>query len=60
MNFGKMSSLAPNLFLWGGAWVAGLMVFTEGWPKIQNTFYEKIPYFGQHWVDNTPAEDKPN
>lgn len=44
--------------LWGGASAFGLFVFIEGWPLFQETLFSKIPYFGRHWIDDTPDEDK--
>ncbi|EGV63372.1 ubiquinol-cytochrome c reductase core subunit 10 qcr10 [Yamadazyma tenuis] len=49
----------PNLVLWGGAAGAAVATFTEGVPLFQNTFYKKIPYFGQHWEYNPDPEDIP-
>ena len=45
--------------LWGGASAAIIATFTEGWPKFQNTFYKKIPYFGSHWIVEKDPEDLP-
>ncbi|RCK60356.1 Cytochrome b-c1 complex subunit 10 [Candida viswanathii] len=63
-HFGKLNaplvrSYIPDLVLWGGAAGAAVAVFTEGVPLFQKTFYEKIPYFGQHWVYNPDPEDVP-
>lgn len=63
--FGKLTlknlfNYSPNLMLWGGASFIGLFVFVEGWPLFQKTFFQKIPVVGDHWVDKTPDEDKPN
>jgi len=38
----------------------GIFVFTEGVPIFQTTFYQKIPYFGQHWISNPDPQDLPN
>ena len=59
LNLGNLIAYAPNLALWGGASAAGVFVFTEGWPKFQDTFYKKIPFFGSHWVVEIPPEDSP-
>ncbi|KAG7661023.1 QCR10 [[Candida] subhashii] len=63
-NFGKLNlnvikDYVPNLIFWGGAAGAGVAVFTEGIPLFQTTFYQKIPYFGEHWVYNPDPEDIP-
>ncbi|EGW35289.1 uncharacterized protein SPAPADRAFT_146373, partial [Spathaspora passalidarum NRRL Y-27907] len=63
-NFGKFNintvrSYVPNLILWGGAAGAAVAVFTEGVPLFRNTFYSKIPYFGEHFVYNPDPEDVP-
>ncbi|KAI5955410.1 QCR10 [Candida margitis] len=63
-HFGKLNpplvrSYIPDLIFWGGAAGAGVATFTEGWPLFQQTFYEKIPFFGQHWVHNPDPEDVP-
>ncbi|CCK68349.1 ubiquinol--cytochrome-c reductase subunit 10 KNAG_0A06950 [Huiozyma naganishii CBS 8797] len=63
-HLGKLSlknlfTYSPTLMLWGGASAAGLLVFIEGWPLFRQTFFQKIPVFGSHWVDDTPEEDKP-
>ncbi|GHM92156.1 ubiquinol-cytochrome c reductase core subunit 10 qcr10 [Saccharomyces cerevisiae] len=65
LHFGRLSlrsltAYAPNLMLWGGASMLGLFVFTEGWPKFQDTLYKKIPLLGPTLEDHTPPEDKPN
>ncbi|CUS20597.1 LAQU0S01e10242g1_1 [Lachancea quebecensis] len=49
----------PNLAIWGGASLAGVFVFTEGWPKFQDTIYKKIPIMGPHWQVEIPPEDSP-
>jgi len=49
----------PDLIFWGGAAAGGIAAFTEGWPLFQQTFYDKIPYFGQHWINNPDPEDVP-
>ncbi|OWB48480.1 hypothetical protein B5S27_g15 [[Candida] boidinii] len=49
----------PILAAWGAAAGFGAFVFTENWPLFQNTFYKKIPYFGQHWVKEIAPEDSP-
>lgn len=52
-------SYIPDLIFWGAAAGAGVATFTEGWPLFQQTFYEKIPFFGQHWIHNPDPEDVP-
>lgn len=52
-------SYLPNLALWGGAYVAGLAVFTEAWPTFQDAFYKKLPVMGSHWQKTIPPEDSP-
>ncbi|CAH6719077.1 cytochrome b-c1 complex subunit 10, mitochondrial [[Candida] jaroonii] len=48
-----------TLALWGGAAAFAIATFTEGVPLLQNTFYKKIPYFGERWVYNPDPEDVP-
>lgn len=45
--------------LWGGAVASGVAVFTEGIPLFQQTFYQKIPVFGDYWIHNPDPEDIP-
>ncbi|SCU89557.1 LANO_0D05446g1_1 [Lachancea nothofagi CBS 11611] len=59
LNFSNLIAYIPNLALWGGASAAGMFVFTEGWPKFQDTFYKKIPIFGTHWEVEVAPEDQP-
>jgi ubiquinol-cytochrome c reductase subunit 10 len=59
MNPAVVRSYIPNLILWGGAAGAGVAVFTEGVPLFQNTFYSKIPVFGEHWIYNPDPEEIP-
>ncbi|AQZ12400.1 QCR10 (YHR001W-A) [Zygosaccharomyces parabailii] len=56
----NLLSYSSDLLIWGGAWWAGLFLFTEAWPKFQHTFYQKIPYFGSHWKKEIPPEDRIN
>lgn len=58
VTFSNLITYTPNLALWGAAWMSGVFVFTEGWPKFQDTIYKKIPYFGSHWIKEIPAEDR--
>lgn len=60
LNLKNLIDYTPNLAIWGGSSFAAIFVFTEGWPKFQNTLYKKIPYFGSHWVVEIPPEDAPN
>lgn len=59
LNIPLLKSYVPNLALWGGAVAGGIATFTEGIPLFQNTFYSKIPVFGEHWVYNPDPEDIP-
>ncbi|GCF00431.1 ubiquinol-cytochrome c reductase core subunit 10 qcr10 [Zygosaccharomyces mellis] len=64
-HFGRITpynllTYAPNLLIWGGSWWAGLFVITDAWPKFQETFYQKIPFFGGHWIKEIPPEDRMN
>lgn len=59
LNLPLIKQYAPNLILWGGAAAAGVATFTEGIPLFKDTFYTKIPYFGQHWVYNPDPEEVP-
>ncbi|CCH59469.1 hypothetical protein TBLA_0B06460 [Henningerozyma blattae CBS 6284] len=45
---------SPNLMLWGGASLAGIFVFVEGWPLFQETFFRKIPVYGSYWAKKLP------
>ncbi|KAI5966367.1 QCR10 [Candida pseudojiufengensis] len=63
-HFGKLNpplvrSYTPDLLIWGGTALAVVATFTEGWPLFQQTFYQKIPYFGQHWIHNPDPEEVP-
>ncbi|KAI3403676.1 ACP1 [Candida oxycetoniae] len=63
-HFGKLNppltrSYLPNLVYWGVGIGAAVAVFTEGVPLFQQTFYEKIPFFGQHWIKDVDPEDVP-
>ncbi|CAK9438159.1 uncharacterized protein LODBEIA_P24480 [Lodderomyces beijingensis] len=63
-RFGKLNpplvrAYVPDLLIWGGAAGAAVAVFTEGVPLFQQTFYEKIPYFGQHWIKEEDPEEIP-
>ncbi|CDK24782.1 unnamed protein product [Kuraishia capsulata CBS 1993] len=49
----------PILGLWGGAALFGVFTFTEHWPLFQQTFFQKIPYFGDYWVHTLDPEDSP-
>lgn len=54
LHFGRLSlrsltAYAPNLMLWGGASMLGLFVFTEGWPKFQDTLYKRFRCQDLHW-----------
>lgn len=59
VNLPLIKTYVPDLMLWGGAVGAGVAVFTEGVPLFRSTFYEKIPFFGNHWVYNPDPEDVP-
>ncbi|SCW04465.1 LAFE_0H14136g1_1 [Lachancea fermentati] len=58
LNIKTLLTYTPDLAIWGGASLAGVFVFTEGWPKFQDTFYKKIPFFGSHWDVEIPPEDR--
>ncbi|RLV96243.1 Cytochrome b-c1 complex subunit 10 [Spathaspora sp. JA1] len=58
-NINTLKDYIPNLVFWGGAAGAGLATFTEGVPLFRNTFYSKIPYFGEHFTYNPDPEDVP-
>lgn len=47
----------PVLIFWGAAAGAGIATFTEHWPLFQKTFYQKIPFIGNHWVHTVDPED---
>lgn len=59
LNMGTFFSYYGNLWLWTGAVGAGLAVFTEAIPLFQQTFYSKIPFFGQHWIHEVDPQDSP-
>ncbi|ODV81379.1 uncharacterized protein CANTADRAFT_44120, partial [Suhomyces tanzawaensis NRRL Y-17324] len=59
INVAAIKAYLPNLAFWGAAAGAGVATFTEGVPLFQTTFYEKIPYFGNHWIYNPDPEDIP-
>jgi ubiquinol-cytochrome c reductase subunit 10 len=59
INFSNLLSYAPNLAFWGAASTFGIFAFTEGVPIFQTTFYQKIPYFGSHWISNPDPQDLP-
>lgn len=52
-------SYASDLVIWGVAGAAAVATFTDGVPLFKETFYSKIPYFGDHWVHNPDPEDVP-
>ncbi|WLF78214.1 ubiquinol-cytochrome c reductase core subunit 10 qcr10 [Lodderomyces elongisporus] len=63
-HFGKLNaplvrSYIPDLVFWGGAAGCAVAVFTEGVPLFQQTFYEKIPFVGQHWIEEQDPESIP-
>ncbi|CCF58002.1 hypothetical protein KAFR_0D03540 [Kazachstania africana CBS 2517] len=61
LNFKNLFfNYSPNLMLWGGASLVGVFVFVEGWPLFQQNFFQKIPYFGEHWKKEIPPEDSIN
>ncbi|KAM3120827.1 putative acyl carrier protein [Candidozyma auris] len=58
-NFTAAKSYGKDLIFWGGAAGAAVATFTDNWPLFQQTFYSKIPYFGEHWIHNPDPEDVP-
>ncbi|CCH46203.1 Cytochrome b-c1 complex subunit [Wickerhamomyces ciferrii] len=59
LNLQNLLQYTPNLTFWGASSMLGIFVFTEGVPIFQTTFYQKIPYFGQHWISNPDPQDLP-
>ncbi|KAF3990586.1 hypothetical protein FT663_01661 [Candidozyma haemuli var. vulneris] len=58
-NYTAAKSYGKDLIIWGGAAGAAVATFTDNWPLFQQTFYAKIPYFGEHWISNPDPEDVP-
>ncbi|KAG8751233.1 hypothetical protein FRC14_008056 [Serendipita sp. 396] len=52
-------SWRPALALWGVGTGVTLSLLLSNTPIFKNDVLTKIPLFGNIWVDNTPAEDKP-
>ncbi|KAH3674691.1 hypothetical protein WICMUC_003107 [Wickerhamomyces mucosus] len=59
LNLENLIAYTPNLVFWGGASTFGLFVFAEGVPVFQDTFFKKIPFFGEHWISNPDPQDLP-
>ncbi|SGZ56261.1 CIC11C00000005041 [Sungouiella intermedia] len=59
INLAAVKAYAGDLIFWGGAAAAAAATFTDNWPLFQQTFYSKIPYFGQHWIHEQDPEDVP-
>lgn len=55
----SLRAYTPVLAFWGAAAVWGIFTFTELVPVFQQTFYQKIPYFGQHWIKELDPQDSP-
>ncbi|KAF7582423.1 Ubiquinol-cytochrome-c reductase complex subunit (QCR10) family protein [Clavispora lusitaniae] len=59
INFSAVKAYTGDLIFWGVAGAGAVATFTDGVPLFKNTFYTKIPYFGEHWVYNPDPEDVP-
>ncbi|KAK6457636.1 cytochrome b-c1 complex subunit 10 [Scheffersomyces xylosifermentans] len=59
LNAQNVRAYVPDLIFWGGAAGAGVATFAEGWPLFQQVFFQKIPYFGKHWIHEVDPEDIP-
>lgn len=59
INVQGLKNYVPDLTIWGIATGAALMAFTDGIPLFTSTLHSKMPYFGQHWVEEKDPEDIP-